>query len=41
MCERSFLFRSHRLSGQVLLSVFVALALTMPAYAVKNVKVSS
>jgi len=41
MRGRSFLFMSGRLSGQVLLGVLVALALTMPAYAVKNVKVSN
>jgi regulation of enolase protein 1 (concanavalin A-like superfamily) len=41
MRGRSFLLTSHRLSGQVLLGVFVALALTIPAYAVKNVKVST
>jgi len=36
-----FHFMCHRLSGQVLLGVFVALGLTLPAYAVKNVKVSN
>jgi hypothetical protein len=38
---RSFLLTSHQLSRHILLGVFVALALTMPAYAVKNVKISN
>ncbi len=41
MRAKSFLPMFHRSSRPVLLSVFVALVLTMPAYAVKNFKTSN
>ena len=41
MRAKSFLPMFHRSSRPLGLGVFIALALTMPAYAVKNFKISN